>query len=498
MHPGSTSSSSRQSPPQSPPGPKRPNDRETPGIPAKRQRTEGTDGVPPELNTGPVHGGSVAVQSLAAAPSTEAPPTHGTLDLDSLWRALPLTVVQQIAWVLAPPTHLSEANANSTRQCQAARAIGQSLLRLAMANRQTLRYLQPLLRMARWSVELALLGHGRTTQAPIDFLLSNPMAALKGEPQSVGLEYLPPEYLNGSPERRHGRRLDALLQNAIEHTQVFDEPQVARTEMAEALLTRLFDAWCARLQQEVNASVCLPHLPLHDLPLRLFRSVAGNGHVALDPPFLFEALKAEDVCTQSPSSMPAKLLLQHLKGFDDDLKLFVWFHLYLLFKGDGETSMYPVEMAMREHGLVDEPVIHKVRVWRKYFLNAADEDIPLALAEEVLAGLKRMPLMGAAVPLALLLKFCTGKRMRALANDARLTELISRAMVEMAAMIPAVTEYRLEYLLRFVPQELGLAAFQRLTEEQRAVVLQRGARAGNRLAPYIQAELSHAEPVPPQ
>lgn len=481
----SSSSSSSQSPPHSPRGLKRSNHRETSETQTKRPRIEG---APHELDTGSVHGDSMPVQSVGSG-STELAPAPGALDLDALWRELPPTVVQQIAWVLAPPTHLSLPNGDERGQRHAARAIGQSLLRLAMADRQTLRYLQPLLRMARWSVELALLGEQRTTQAPIDFLLANPMAALKGDPESLALEYLPPEHQNRSAEQLHGRRLDALLQNAIEHTQAFDMPNVARTQMAEALLTCLFDAWCDRLQKEVKTSVRLQHLPLHDLPLRLFRSIPGDGHVALDPPFLFKALDAGDVCTQSPSSMPAKLLLQHLKRFDEDLKLFVWFHLYLLFKGDGDTDMYPVEMAMREHGLVDEPVIHTVRVWRKYFLDIRDKDIPSDLAKEVLEGLQRMPLMGAAVPLALLRKFCTGKRMRALVDDALLIELIGRAMAEMAEMIPAVTEFRFEYLFDFVPQDLGLAAFQRLTREQRAVVLQRGAGAGDKLMPYAQAAI---------
>lgn len=433
-------------------------------------------------------------QDKAKRPKLESTQQHGP-DLDAMWREMPLTVVQQIAWVLAPPTHLTCANQTEAQQLQAARAIGPRLLRLARTNRQTFRYLRPLLAMARWSVELALLYQQQTTQAPIELLLSNPMAPNPDDPGSCGLEYQPAEHLGQSPRQLHGRRLDALLQCAIEHTQIGDYAE-ARTQMAEALLTRLFEAWCERLERDVRASnhpLSLSHLPLDDLPLRLFRSVSGNGNVALDPTFLIRAIGYDGESRQSPTSMPAKLLLQHLKRMDEDLKLFIWFHLDLLLASKDRDKRVLVWEALRKHGIADDDVIDKVRRWKTDFLNA--DLIDEALALEVWEGLQRMPLLGAAVPLALLLRFCT-PALRALVRDEQLIDLIHRAMAEMVEMIPSVTEGRFAYLFCFVPPELGLPAFKRLPPRHRAMAVERGFEAEEALEPYQDAV---AEPTaPPQ
>lgn len=433
-------------------------------------------------------------QDKAKRPKLESTQQHGP-DLDAMWREMPLTVVQQIAWVLAPPTHLSCANQDETRQLQAAHDIRAQLLALALANRQTFRCLRPLLAMARWSVELALLASQRTTQVRAELLLGNPMLPNPDDPQSFGLEYLPPEHLDRSPRQLHGRRLDALLQCAIEHGQVgFYAP--ARTQMAEALLTRLFEAWCERLERDVSASnrpLDLPHLPLDDLPLRLFRSVSGNGNDALDPTFLIRAIGFDGKITHSPTSMPAKLLLQHLKRMDEDLKLFIWLHLDLLLESEDADKQALVSQTLHEHGIANDGVIDTVRRWRTGFLSA--RQIDQALAEEVWQGLQRMPLLGAAVPLALLLRFCT-PALRALVRDEELIDLIHRAMAEMVEMIPSVTEGRFAYLFCFVPPELGLPAFKRLPPHHRAMAVERGFEAEEALEPYQDAV---AEPTaPPQ
>ena len=407
--------------------------------------------------------------------------------MDELWNELPLELVQRIACLLAPPTHLSCTGRDRSAQLQHAQSIRQALLHLALTNKHVRQALRPLLRMARWSVELALLGTRGQPLPDADVLLSDPASATPGDAGDCSLWIKPADEFGL-------QRLDALLQGAMQFAVDGAEPDEQRGQLADTLLTRLFDAWCARLNQDVQAASSLDHLPLQALPLRLFHTIAAESSYALDPVFMLRTLDYIPGLLHTPSSVPVRLLLQHTERLEEALKLFVCLHIELLLDPGGETPEKGLHGALRQYGLENDPVVETVRRWRKGFLDVFTDQVDLPLAQEVLTALRTMPLLGAPVPLLLLARLCT-PALGHLASESERIGLLGRAMAEMTDMVDGVTEIRFEYLFAVIPDELGLPAFNALSMEQRLRVIERGRHAGADLMPYVQA-LVEASDVP--
>ena len=461
MHRFPSPSSPKHTPadaPHSPRGEKRKNDSETSPDEAKYRKVENTGNEPTRLQS------TDEAQALTPLP-------QAAFDGDRAWRLLDVATIQRIACLLASPTHLTFAD-QPKQGLSTALAIAKELVHWARSNGELRRMLAPLLRMARWSVELALLHKETTTNAPIDFLLSNPMAPFEGDP---GLRYPLPEYADLSSDQIHGVRLDALLQAVAEHTQRESmqhpgriEPQRHRTRQAKALLSRLFEAWCARLQKDVNASLHLPHLPLDDLPVRLFRSVSHSDDHTLDSVWLRRAIGRGFVCPPAPTSQPAQLLLKHLKDMDNDLKLFIWAHLHQLLDSEDPERQFWVSQVLENEGMAEDEVIPKVQRWTTGFLFVDSEaEIQESVAREVWEWIDRAPLLGAPVPLQMINKFCRSPSLDHIASDEQLNRLLHRALVELAGMPPTVAQNRVEYFVMYIPQTFGLVAFTQLTQAER-------------------------------
>lgn len=398
---------------------------------------------------------------------TDTPP-HASApvprDLLALWQELPPELLQRIAWTLATPTRMGQRHEGPRQRLLAAQAIGQALLRLALVNTQLRQLLRPLLRMARWSVDLALMWMPGSTPSSVERLLANPATPVHGD-----------DRLHiGTPPELGQRRLDALLDCVAER---------ARTPAAQALLARLFEAWLARLDSDSDAAARLAHLPLHDLPQRLF---LFDG--SLDPHFVFEHLGYEGCPMHTPGTLPVNLLMQHLLRFEEDLKLFIWLHLEPLLEDEDPELSQQVAARLQALQIDRDPVVERVRRWRADFLAKPVQAIDEALAREVLQALGQMPLLFAAVPLALLAKFCGHERLRALASDETWVALIHRAMAESHGS-PAWM--RALYLFSVIPPELGVSAFKRLPAAQRLGMLR--LRSNHDHMPYVEALVRDGE-----
>lgn len=406
---------------------------------------------------------------------------RGPIDVDALWLQLPPELVQKIASELRP-TRINFTDQEDTNPFKTTLTMAQSLFHLAMTNRRTFNCVWGLLYWARWAVELAQLHRQTPTKIAVDFLLSNPMETVHGNV----LKFAPPEFKE--------RRLDALLQgllkcipspvkgnsclnSLLEASLNFDSAEHRafrdRSEQAEALLTRLFDAWCERLKNAVNTSAHLTHLPLDDLPLRLFRCAPCGEDRTLDPNFLRRVVGRPMSLELDPASGPVKLLLQHLGRMNKELKLFVWLHLDLMLDN---TDNDDVMQALQEHGIADDEVIETVERWRDgFFLNMDEDEKPDEdLVMEVWEGLQRMPLLGAAVPLFMIIKFASMSSRDKSITDEQLVQLLHRAMVEMVEMVPGVACDRLDYVVLRAPEAFGVAAFKRLTPGQRELLFHTG------------------------
>jgi len=395
---------------------------------------------------------------------------------------MPAELVQKIAWAIEP-VRLTFNACEQRKSDQTVRSNGQRLFHLAITNRQTFRLLRPLLHSARLTVALAQIWDVYTSTMPVRALLPDPTAALD---IYTGPAFMPAEHQNMTYKQLHERQLDTLLRDVLEilthqTRSAADKPHglseessknwdfhLERSMRSEKLLTHLFDAWCARLPEDVTASAHVPHLTLDDLPLRLFR--CGYGSSSLDPEFLRHAAGHTDDLEVSTASVQVKLLLQHLARMNEALKLFVCLHLDLLLADANEDKVTMLKK------YADDEILITVERWRSgFFMNLDEGEKPHEdVVMEVWEGLQRMPLLGAAVPLFMIIKFaCMPSRDESITNE-QLVQLLHRAMSEMIEMVPGVAHNRVDYVVLRAPVEIGVAAFKRLTPDQREQFLYTG------------------------
>lgn len=375
-----------------------------------------------------------------------------------LWSRLPDDPIRHIAWRVAPPTYMG-------RDPDVAKRTFKALLAMALTHRPLLARLQPLLDLLGWSVTLARFWDRSVVYRP-DRALAPPT----NEDGLIGLLFKNPSTLN-VPSLR-GPRLDALLKCAT----------TENCPGATSLLIRLFQAWGERHDKREE----LAHLALDELPLRLLQI-----DTTLEPRFLYEALGCPDWHDVRPDAPAIAWLMRHLKRFQDELRLFVCWHLVLLFENEAQNPplLDPLWAAMRSHGIDEhDPILRQILTWNEQFLQTPAEQIDLDLARAVLRTLEGLPMVSSALALRLLSTFCGSARLRALAPDGQWTALIEQAMSELTPH-----SRRFDYLVALMPPELGVPAFARLPAAKRLRLIGAGCRQHH--MPYVEA-LAKADDIP--
>ena len=389
--------------------------------------------------------GQQTFHSRQSAESTHATQGDATARTQWLWDDLPHELAQKIVWHRAPLPGMGQACAPATRV---------ELFRSLMVDRKLRHATQPLLRLARWSHELSKCwprppnAPSATWPAPdIETLVSDAVAP-GGSAGSMALAIPLPQDAGGQA------RADLLLSPLNAYVQ---SPFLA------PLLTRLFEAWLERRQ---NAGPHTLRLPLDDLPQRLLHT-----DPLLTPPHIFEAINTSSSCLPmaNVASAPVQLLMQHFAHFDKDFQRTLALHLLLLLEDDDLEIAPSTWAALKQHGIEGHEMVVQAIHWKSSLLDTPAGLIDVRRARDVLDVLKRSSLLSSLANLALLVRLCAVPQLRALESDEVWLALIQRVMAEIRHQRPAVwtDTLRADYLVARLPEDLGVAAFNRLPAAQR-------------------------------
>lgn len=368
----------------------------------------------------------------------------------TLWDALPHEIAQKIVWHRATPP-------GPNRQRALAQRI--ELFHTLMVDRKLYRAALPLFGLVRWADEFAKYWpeppapNALATPKPdIEVLVGNPLASRPGGTIELTLDL--PEEPDGAG------RLNLLLGRLNTY---------AHLPFLKPLLKRLFGIW---LDRRSDATAHAMRLPLNDLPQRLLHTDA-----LLTPPCVYEAIRVDYSCLplRDVGSAPVQLLMRHFAHFDDALKLSVALHLLLLLEDDELQVTPPTWAALQQHGVDQDATFQQALHWKSGLLDPAPQQANIPLATDALPALKRLrPLSGLAC-MTLLSRFFAFPGLRALESDDTWIELIRQAMAEIHHRPPQTwtDTLRADYLVALLPEDLGVAAFNRLSPAQRLLFIRK-------------------------
>ncbi len=356
------------------------------------------------------------------------------------------SITRGLAWSVAPPTYRGGNPGKAT-------GIGHQLRCLAMINQGFAKDMSVFLTMARWSHELARLKSHQP--ASIARLLSNPEATNDRE--------APLQAVHQSSDR-----LQALLEATAD---------TISSDGKRALLKALFGACLARLDASASPQDTAPHLALDHLPqqviAREFVFSSSLLQFELSMPFMtrqYAPLYALTVC---------------LPRFEPGLRFLVVLHIVLASPHWIGGVTEHVRQFLHAHNTDATALYDRAQRWRDEFLEAPAGQVPNELAHEVLKTLAETPVLHMDACLRALARFCSDDALRVLATDEALVSLVERTMAEIGADPANAAELQLDLLCAELPIDLGMAAFKRLSTQQRLALVKR--HHGNAFNPYMVA-----------
>lgn len=165
--------------------------------------------------------------------------------------------------------------------------------------------------------------------------------------------------------------------------------------------------------------------------------------------------------------------MRHFPHFDDQLKLAVALHLLLLLEDENLQVTPQTWAALKQHGIDQDDLFQRALRWKSGLLDTAPQQEDIPLATEALQALKRLRPLSGLASMTLLSRFCAIPSLRAQETDGTWIELIQQAMAEIHHRAPQTwaDTLRTDYLVAGLPEDLGVAAFNRLPPAQRLLFI---------------------------